>query len=340
MRPASILLAMLLIGLRTALAAEVAATPPAGTRVLETVVVSGELPGPGLWKVSRNDHVMWVLGALTPTPRRMVWRSEAVESVIAASDAVLLHPTASLRLGKGGVFGGLFLLPSLMGARKSADERELHEVLPAELYARWTILRDRYLGRAKGVEKRRPIFAAYALYEKATEKSGLSHGPFVGKVVRKAAKRHKVEVIQPKIELLLEDPRSTIKAFKQSELDDLECFARTLQHLEQDLETMKDRANAWATGDVALMQSLPYTDQSKACIDAIMQNTAVQGTGLTDLPERLQNEWLSAAEAALAKHAQVFALLPMNELIEADGYLALLRAKGYTVAAPPLAPLP
>ena len=188
MRPASILLAMLLIGLRTALAAEVAATPPAGTRVLETVVVSGELPGPGLWKVSRNDHVMWVLGALTPTPRRMVWRSEAVESVIAASDAVVLHPTASLRLGKGGVFGGLFLLPSLMGARKSADERELHEVLPAELYARWTILRDRYLGRAKGVEKRRPIFAAYALYEKATEKSGLSHGPFVGKVVRKAAK--------------------------------------------------------------------------------------------------------------------------------------------------------
>jgi uncharacterized protein YbaP (TraB family) len=334
MRPVSILLAMSLIGLRTAFAAEDAATAPMGTRVLDTVVVSGELPGPGLWKVSKGDHVMWVLGALTPTPRRMVWQSKAVESVIADADAVLLHPTASLRLGKGGIFGGLFLLPSLMGARKSADERELKEVLPPELYARWTLLRDRYLGRARAVEKRRPIFAVYALYEKATEKSGLSHEPFVGKVVRKAAKRHGIELIQPKIELVLENPRSTIKAFKQSELDDLECFARTLQHLEQDLETMKDRANAWATGDVALMQSLPYTDQSKACIDAILQNSAVQGSGLTDLPERLQNEWLTAAEAALAKHAQVFALLPMNELIEADGYLALLRAKGYAVEAP------
>ena len=74
---------------------------------LETVVVSGIQPGPGLWQVKRDGHRMWVLGTLTPLPKRMQWESLEVEERIAQSQEVIYPPTAELTV-KGGIIGGLF----------------------------------------------------------------------------------------------------------------------------------------------------------------------------------------------------------------------------------------
>jgi uncharacterized protein YbaP (TraB family) len=306
---------------------------PANTPVFDTIVVSGLQPGPGLWKVSKGEHVMWVLGSLTPVPRRMVWQSQSVEAVIAKSQEVLMSPGAEVS-SDAGFFGSLFLLPSLMGVRKNPDKQTLKDIVPADLYARWLTLKKKYLGRNSAVEKRRPIFAADALYAEAIEDSGLSQRGIVNKMVRKAAKRHNVPIIEPMVKIKIKDPKGMIKDFKQASLDDIECFTKTLQHLESDLETMKDRANAWAVGDIALLQELSYTDQGKACINAVMEMSVVQGAGLDKLPAQLRAEWIKAAEAALSKNKQTFAALPMNELVDSDGCLAALREKGYTVEAP------
>ena len=59
---------------------------------LETFVVSGEQPGPGLWKVTRDDHVMWVLASYAPLPKGMTWRSKQIEARIAESQEVLYAP--------------------------------------------------------------------------------------------------------------------------------------------------------------------------------------------------------------------------------------------------------
>src|SRR5262245_43034686 len=67
--------------------AEAAEPPP--VQELETFVVSGEQPGPGLWKVSKGDHVMWVLGAYAPLPKDMIWRTKTIEARIAESQEVL-----------------------------------------------------------------------------------------------------------------------------------------------------------------------------------------------------------------------------------------------------------
>jgi hypothetical protein len=45
-----------------------------GIRTEAAVVVSGAQPGPGLWKVAKGDHVMWVLGTQSPLPKHMQWR--------------------------------------------------------------------------------------------------------------------------------------------------------------------------------------------------------------------------------------------------------------------------
>ena len=56
---------------------------------METVLVTGEQPGPGLWKVSRNGHVMWVLPSIGALPDTISWRTKEVEARIAESQEVL-----------------------------------------------------------------------------------------------------------------------------------------------------------------------------------------------------------------------------------------------------------
>lgn len=297
----------------------------------EEVIVTGEQPGPGLWKVSQHDHVLWILGTLTPVPKKMTWRSRSVEAVLAQSQSVIAVPRFDPEIG---FFKGLMLLPSLIGVRKNPDGARLQEVLPADLYARWRALKDKYIGHDEGVEKWRPIFAAQALYSAAIEKSGLSSEGIVWPVVKKIATEHHVPVTTPQLKISVKAPGPAIREFKKSPLDDLQCFARTLERLETDLDAMKARANAWAVGDVDALSRLPYPDQTAACREAVLNSQVVQERGLQDVLSRRQAMWLAAAEAALARNESTLATLPVYDLLQPEGVLAKLKARGYEVEAP------
>ena len=303
------------------------------TPTLETVVVSGEQPGPGLWRVSKDGHEMWILGTLTPLPKKMRWISRDVEATIARSQEVVLAPRAQLTVS-GGMFGAMLLLPSLLGARNNPDDARLADVVAPELYARWVPLREKYVGRGGSIEKRRPIFAAAELYENAVENSGLVLDGVVAPVIEKAAKKHKVPTTQPEIAVKVDEPKSVLKEFKNARLDDGECFAQTIARVESDIGPMKARANAWASGDIEALRALPYVDQRLACDRAFLEGAAAKRSGLTDLRERLAVVWLDAAEKAIAKNDTTFASLPIAQILDGDGVVERLRAKGYAVEAP------
>lgn len=321
---------MLLVGSRAAPAAEESAAP---ARTLDTVVVSGAQPGPGLWKVTKDDHTLWILGTLRPLPKGMTWESREVVGKIAQSQLVLMPPAAQIRV-RGGNLRAILLVPSLLRARNNPQKRKLVEVVPADLYARWLALKRVYLPRNESVEKRRPIIAAWTLYEKAVERSGMSFRDVATRVVEQAAKRSKVPIAAPRVAVVIEEPRDALREFSTSPLDDLECFRRTLARLESDVEAMKDRGNAWATGDIATLRALPYTDQNRACLDAVLEAGVAGRHGLAGIERRVDAKWLEAAEAALANHRVTFAVLPIGEILKADGYIETLRARGYAVEPP------
>lgn len=304
-----------------------------GLKLMDVVVVSGAQPGPGLWKVSRDGRVLWVLGTLWPLPKRMEWNTLEVERRIAASGVLLMPPTVKLEV-KGAALGGVFLLPSLMSARNNPGKEKLVDVLPPADYARWTRLKATYLGRDRGVEKRRPILAALDLREKALDAHDLSQRDVVREVLTRAAKRADVPVQRALVTLVVEDAKAAVKELAARPLDDLECFRRTLDQVEFDLDTLAERANAWALGDVAKLQSLTYTDNAKACTDALLQSGMGQSRGFDELPARVQAAWLADAEKALATHPESFALLSMAQVVGPSGYLAVLAQKGYVVEAP------
>lgn len=309
--------------------------PPPATAELPAVVVTGEQPGPGLWKVSKGDHVLWILGTLSPLPKDMSWRAKDVEDVIAHAQAVLNPPRIDVKADVG-FFGKLRLLPSLIAVRDNPGHKTLQEVLPPDLYARWMTLKDKYIGRGRGrnIETWRPIFAALELYNAAIKQTGLTRSDVASDVVRAATKRANIEPTASTVKMKVEDPRAAVKEFKGGSMDDIDCFRKTLDHIETDLGTMTARANAWATGDIAALRKMPYTDLRDSCLAAVADTELAHELGFSNIDERVQDAWLDTAAASLDRNAVTFARLPMNELLRPDGYLEKLRARGFGVEAP------
>jgi hypothetical protein len=306
-------------------AAEPAAAPA-------TVVVEGRRPGPGVWKVSKGDHVMWVFGTYSPLPQKMEWDASRIERLVAHAQEVLLPPAAGAHVG---FFRGLTLLPSLIGIKKNPDGAELHDVLPANVYARWTVLKAKYIGTDDGVERYRPIFAGEELMHAGWKKNGLEYGGGVVGTIEGVARKNKVKVSQTGYEVTLDDPRKLVKDFKASRLDDVACFTKTLDTLEEDIDATRRRANAWANGNIAEIRNVNYLEREDACNNAMLNSAVAKNTAeFQDMRTRLRDTWLKTAEKSLADNASTFAILQMKDIVDPAGYLAGLQARGYTVESP------
>lgn len=321
-----VLTACLWLGLNVAMAQE-------AVRPLETVEVSGIQPGPSLWRVSRGDHEMWILGTLTPVPRRMQWEAEDVDSIIRESQVVLLGP--SLHVGADvGFFAQIALIPKLIAIRKNPGKEKLADVLPAEVYARWQALSKRYFRSTRGLEKRRPILVAQELFEEAIDDAGLRNTSGVSERVQKIAKKAKVPVEIPEVGVKITDMKGLLAEFEKTSLDDVACLDQTMRHVEQDLGTMRKRAEAWAIGDIEALRAMTYTDSYDTCLRSMFSAPGLEKYGFQNLRERVRDAWVTAAEKALTTHRSTFAILPMGQLLRSDGYLATLREHGYRVEAP------
>ncbi len=297
-----------------------------------TVVVEGRRPGPGVWKVSKGDHVMWVFGLYAPLPQKMEWDAARVERLVGKSQEVLTQPGARLEVG---FFRGLTLLPTAIGIDKNPDGATLHDVLPADVYARWQVLKGKYIGENDGIERQRPIIVAERLLGAGISKNGLTKNTGVPEQIEKTAKRDKVKITSTTLGVEVDDPRALMKEFKKSQVDDVACFTKTLERLEGDIDAMRVRANAWANGNIAEISSFDYAERDKACNDALFNSQfAKNSPALQHLPERIRANWMKAAEKSLADNTSTFALLPMKNVIGPDSYLADLEAKGYTVESP------
>lgn len=299
---------------------------------IEEVVSIGKQPGPKLWRVSHDDHELWILGVLNPLPKDLDWDSSAVEAVLSDSDAFISAPGIGMSINP---LKTIFVLPSLLGVQKNPDGKKLVDIVPADIYARWTELKALYIGKDKGIERKRPIIAVNELYQKAIESTGLTHSGAVYKTIDKAVKRNDVQKISTSITRHLEKPREAIKKFKKSEIEDIECFEKTLNRIEADLAVMQTRAQAWASGDFAALRELPYEDQNAACFAAVLDSAIAEEMadelGLVDLESMLRDKWLAAAEQALQENNVTFATLPVEELLNPEGYVAELAKRGYAV---------
>ena len=294
----------------------------------DEVLIIGEQPGPSLWKVYKDDHVLWILGTFGPLPKKLQWRSQQAEDAIIHSQEVFFLPQA---IPEVSFFKQITIFPSLIGLKKSPDGVSLQEKIPADVYARWLVLKEKYIGKDKGIEKYRPIFASQELLGQAQKKSGFENDDMVLERVEELAKKHKIKITVPTVHFTLNNPSKTVKNFKRAEIDDSACFTKMLDHLAGDLDTMRLRANAWATGDLAAFVELPITDPDDECWKAFLTSSFLENEGIKDLPAKVEAEWFSTIDTALTNNTSSFALVPIQEMLKKENVIAKLQTKGYRI---------
>jgi len=320
----------------TALVAVLAATLPAddgaaqsaggGATTIEEITVVGRYPGPPLWKVTSGARTLWIFGELTPLPKGLDWDPRNAERVLERAGGVIGSPRVSAM-----TYNPIRLFRLMRSARRLVrlpDDTTLAEHVPAELYARYVALRTRYRPKIEDDEEdMRPALAAMRLYSAALDNVGLEMDSDVGKTLERKMRRSKAE----EADVLAErEPEEVLDELaKVTPEAELACFESIMTSIETDLEGMKERANAWAIGDAEALKRFDYPDSQGNCLEALFS-----APGFVDLRDELYSKWLAEAERALATYDTSFSVLPMWDLVAANGLLAQLAARGYTVTAP------
>lgn len=303
---------------------------PRTEETLDEVVVSGEQPGPGLWKVTNGANTLWVLGTYTPLPRDMKWRAREVESVIARSQTVIAPAEVEAGIG---FFTGVRLLPTLLRARAIPDDGTLAEVLQPALYSRWAVLAKRYSLPDK-VERWRPVLAGFVLRDEAMDAAHLSDREIAWPVVEKLAKRHDVMIRRPTVALDIKDPKGLIKDYTRINVSaEADCLETIVVQIEHGIPQLQSLANAWATGDVAALRNVETDPAEARCRDALMGSSRL-GSEIKEAQRRYRQEILLAWEGALQRDGNALALAAVDELVARDGLLQELRDRGYVVSEP------
>ena len=203
---------------------------------IEEILVTGEQPGPALWSATRDGKTLWILGMHAPLPAKMTWRAREVESRITESQVVVRWVQLETDI-EVGFFAKLAAAPAVMSVGNNPKGVKLKDRVAPEAYEQWEQLKQKYIfRRANSVEKLRPAFAASELRSQAMTKTGLSSpepGAVVWPAVQRLAKKHKVRILEPEIRMSIQidKPREVIGRFREAQLGDAECFAKSLARL-------------------------------------------------------------------------------------------------------------
>lgn len=288
---------------------------PSGAAV-EEVLVTGEHPGPGMWRVMHGDNTLWILGTHAPLPARLTWRSDEVEFAISEAQQVLGSYSASFTLRGGN--------PLAM------QGKPLRRLLPRRTYARWQALKRKYIGKSDEIERALPVTAALVLRSNALQLSGLTSSDAVLKEVMRLAQSYHVPVTNDhQVTKTIDELPNDAAAERVG----VAFLTETIDNLENDVRTARARANAWATGDIEALRAQAAADEHAA--DLYANSWPYLGAAeLEALARETDSRWLNAAEQALRRNQSTVAILPIFMLLQSDGLLARLRERGFEVIEP------
>jgi uncharacterized protein YbaP (TraB family) len=301
------------------------APPEAGEPLIE-IVIEGRHEGPRMWTVRKGDHTLWILGTISPLPKKMVWQPDAVRAALKHTQEVVpAWPTYGIGANP---LTMLRVYIEWRRLQKPPDNLPLRQTLPAPLYARVEALKNRYDPKDNKLEAMRPMLAARQLVARVFDAAGLAQHNEVQETVLQLAREQGVRVHQDKLHI--DDPVDVLKDVSHTPLDrEVACLDSVVTLLETDIGAMQARAQAWALGDVDTLRKLPHADDRTACIAAVSNSERVRS-----LIARAQDDWLISVEDSLNRNSGTLAVQSMDRLLGEHGALAALRAKGYSVEGP------
>ncbi len=263
--------------------------PPPVDRVEDEILVLGEFPRPPLWKVTRDDHVLWILGTPELVPDNLLWQSDVVEHVLARSSEYLTPPSAGFRMSNP---------VKAMRLRKRLERipnrGTLEDLLPEDLYQRFLETRLRYAPKRDNLERLRPSVAAKELFDSAAQSAGLESGRTIRWAIEKRARKHNVKEAPTNISV---DRAVFVDAMQEMSAGaEQTCLQARLQGLDAQLEAHTRLAAAWAEGDLASLRAHPGDSATEACD---LRRLAPHPEELSQMESRSWALWLENADRAI-----------------------------------------
>jgi len=293
-----------------------ASTAPKGeSTVVQELEIVKHLPGPALWRVTRGDSEVIIVGSLQPLPHLLVWDTTRISNALDGATALLLPPEPKFSvLDSVSLFfnrGAFELHGQTLSQALPPSERARYEHVLALLHAK----PDKY-------EHMKPAVAGGFLIGDWRRAAGLSDAKPISTIEKLAETDH-----VPIRHIGDFDAAPFAKIIAQmSPSADLACFDAAMDDIDRESAKAPANAKAWANADLkAIGQSYTISVFDRC----LMQSPSVQG-----LLERGMTQGMQAIEQALQHPGKTVAIIDLNFLLRPNGVLDRLKARGDVITLP------
>ncbi len=293
-----------------------ASTGPDGvSTVVQELDVVKRLPGPALWRVTRGNSEVIILGSLQPLPHLLAWDTSRVVHALDGAKALLLPPEPKF---------GLLDRVSLFFNHGAFElhGQTLSQTLPPEARARYEHVLALIHGKPGKYEHLKPAVAGAFLIGDWRRAAGFSEAKPIS-TVEKLAQTARVPIRH------IGDFNAAplAKTLAQMSPDaNLACFDAAMDDLDREAARAPANAKAWANADLKAIGQGYTTSVFERCL---MQSPSVQG-----LLERGMAQGVQAIEQALQQPGKTVAIIDLNFLLRPGGVLDRLKARGDVIAVP------
>ncbi|MDC7682636.1 TraB/GumN family protein [Asticcacaulis sp. BYS171W] len=278
------------------------------------VVVRAPAAGPAMWKLTRGQSTVWVLGTLIVVPENLKWDQKRLARALNGAHVLITPAVSRSDPAQAGQLQALSKLPA---------NGRLYEVLSEPVYARFEATVQREHLSINDYIRFQPVIAAGNLSRDALSAHGLSAMALYEQmttVVRKSKVRTRRAGSY--------DYSALIAYYVSLDAAQAEaCVVNGLDGLDYDLRTTQSMAKAWATGDLPAVMRLYREPDFLTCV--------LSGETTADMYQTYAIDSMTAAiGAALDTPGKSVAIVPFDDLLRKDGVLDRLKAEGVEITAP------
>lgn len=291
--------------------------PPLDWSNIETVIATPGKRGPVMWRVTKGDSEVVLIGLVDPVPKDLAWSKDGVTQALTGARQLLLNPSASV-----GLVEGLWYLTWHSGDIYLPGDMTVDKTLPDALRKRYVAAVARSGKDADRYGTYRPPLAALRLESDLVKAEGLTVDE-PSKSIARIASHLDVEA-RPVAEY---EALPMLRQLPQmSDAANQACVKDALDDIDQIGAHARAAAEAWAQGDLDGIKANFSEQRFQSCIEAV--------PGVSVLFQRAVHDSVGAVNTALAKPGKTVMLAGFGTLLKKGGILDSLKAEGLAIDAP------
>jgi uncharacterized protein YbaP (TraB family) len=284
---------------------------------IETVVVTARKPGPVMWRVTKGDSSVILIGFVGPVPKDFAWNKEGVTDALKGARQLLLNAQASI-----GLVEGLWFLAWHSGDIHLPDGTTVEQTLPEPLRKRYLAALAKSLKDADTYSSLRPPLAVLRLEGDVIDAEGLT-GKEPANSIESIARHLGVSAkpvanyeALPMLRMLPQMSAAANETCVKDALDDIDAITAHA----------KPAAEAWAAGNLDMLKANWSEQRFQSCIELV--------PGASVLFQRAVHDSVAAVKTALTKPGKTVMIVSFGALLRKDGILDSLKAEGLQIDEP------